>query len=562
MEGMRYSPFALFASVSLILGAFSIALPAQADTATSTVPSAATRRLLLMGDGRWYDPTSGLSEASEAALRILIDPPAETIPPVTSVSALIPEVPPPALRRLLQMGDGRWYDPTSGLSANTESALRLLIDPPPATSGTSASLPDQFPLLQAIRRGQDLLRDALLQPTTTVTSVPDWAPVRLAVWHSASDTIDLIDIEKQGRDIRSNDPRADEINVLFARQLQSQYGLTSNTDLVVAIRYPLYNPIKKGTKTIYEREDVVYSPYSPALDTTDMVKYGHAWLEEGFKQVEAELRASGVKSRFDPTKLIADVISPDVAKAILLIEHTDEISLTRDPSSIYSRMLITVAANGTSSYAYDDSHVGAQGFAQFMPSTYSLVAQDSRLGLPKNVEEGTRNFYSAVKAQVVYLDRLWSVMPNEVKQAISTNPDRAAEYVVAAYNGGEGRIQKAVAVWGDDWSDPDVSVTKKAAQDVTNAKAAVTKATKAVKAAKAGAATTAAKKTLATANTTLANAQARLSRLQAATLRDETIGYVAKFRQALKGIRQVAATLNGGTPNVSIASTGAATKAE
>jgi hypothetical protein len=284
------------------------------------------------------------------------------------------------------------------------------------------------------------------------------------------------------------------------------------------------------------------------LHTEEMVRYGHAWLDQEFQKVADDLRARGVKSRFDPSKSLADVISPDVARAILLIEHTDQTSITNDPRGTYARMLVTVAANATTSYAFSNSHVGAQGFAQFMPSTYKLVAKEEALGLPAAVEDGTRNFETALKAQVSYLDRLWSVMPDQAKAMLSTNPDQASAFVVAAYNGGEGRIQKASDVWGDAWSTPDLKVVKAAETEVANATAAVKKAKKAVTAAKTTKAKTQANATLKKANTTLANAQAKFTRLQAGTLRDETIGYVAKFYEALKGIRQVKAELEGIAP--------------
>ncbi len=502
-----------------------------------------------MADGRWYDPQSGFTAASEQALKDLINPP--PTPPVVAES-VEPQV--PSAPVFFQMADGRWYDPRSGLTADSEQALRDLINPPTTPRTVTASAPlQEFPLVQAIRRAQVLLQEGLVQSDVALATKPDWAPVRLAVWRSASNQIDLIDIEKRGSEVRGTDPRINEVNVLLSRQLQSQYKLASDSDVVVAIRYPLYREVTVAKKIKYQREDVVYSPYSPLLHTEEMVRFGQAWLDQEFQRIADDLRARGVRSRFDPTKSLADMLSPEVARAILLIEHTDETSLERDPTGTYARMLVTVAANATTSYAYSDSHVGAQGFAQFMPSTYTLVAKDQALGLPADVQAGTRQFSTAIKAELAYLDRLWSVMPEQVKSLLSTNPDQAAEFVVAAYNGGEGRIQKAVAVWGDDWSVPDATVVKNAQTAVNNATAEVKKAKKAVTAAKTTKAKTTANANLKKANTTLANAQEKLNRLQAGTLRDETIGYVAKFKNALKGIRLVKASLEG-TPAVSIAS--------
>ncbi len=532
------------------------------------------KTFFMMADGRFYDPSSGVTADTESELeRLVAMSPEERTAALAAAEAakqaaqaaqaaaeaVAAQTPPPA-PSFFTMADGRWYDPRTGLTAATEQALRDLINPPeqpttPATSVSLASPLQEFPLVRAIRRGQSLLNETLTQSEKLLPTKPDWAPVRLAVWRSSSDAIDLIDIEKRGTEIRGTDPRIGEVDVLLSRQLQSQYKLASDSDVVVAIRYPLYREVKVKKKTQFEREDVVYSPYSPMLHTEDMVRFGHAWLDREFQLIADDLRSRGVKSRFDPSKPLADMLSSDVTRAILMIEHTDRTSLDQDPGATYARMLVTVAANATTSYAYSDSHVGAQGFAQFMPSTYKLVAKDETLGLPLSVEAGTRQFETAVKAQLVYLDRLWSVMPDTAKTLFSSNPDRAAEYVVAAYNGGETRIQKASVVWGDDWSTPDTSQVKKAQTAVNNATAEVKKAKKAVTAATTAKAKTTANVNLKKAKTTLANAEDRLARLQAGTLRQETIDYVAKFRQALKGIRQVRATIQGvPVPDVSIAS--------
>lgn len=531
-----------------------LATQTPVTTVADLVETAPAPKFFQMADGRWYDPRTGYTAASEQALRDLINP-----PPTPPVAAEPVQPTPPPAPTFFQMADGRWYEPRSGLTAATEQALRDLINPPTTPRTPTAPL-EEFPLVQAIRRGQAMLREGMVPSSALLAERPDWAPVRLAVWRSATNQIDLIDIEKRGAEVRGTDPRINEVNVLLSRQLQSQYKLASDTDVVVAIRYPLYHEVPSGKKVKYEREDVVYSPYSPMLHTDEMVRFGQAWLDQEFQKVVDDLRARGIRSKFDPSKPLADLLSTEVARAILIIEHAGELSLERDPASVYAQMLVTVAANATTSYVYSDSHVGAQGFAQFMPSTYKLVAKDTSLGLPQDVETGTRNFETAIKAQLVYLDRLWGVMPEVAKTLLTTDPDRAAEYVVAAYNGGEGRIQKAAAVWGDVWATPDQSKVKAAQTAVNNATVEVKKAKKAVTAAKTTKAKTDANAALKKANTKLANATAELNRLQAATLREETIGYVAKFKNALKGIRLVKASLNGqSAPAVNIASVSSST---
>lgn len=520
---MRFTSFALFATV-LCLGSISVPAFVHADEISTDATASTTHHFFQMADSRWYDPASGLTAATQQGLMDLLFPPVQQ-PQLLGVTT------------------------TPLLNSDPETA--------PAT--TTPPL-QEFPLLQAIRRGQDLLNEQLAHASGTynvklLSAIPDWASVQVAVWHSASDTLDIISFEKRGTEIRGNDPRIDEVNVLLSRQLQSQYELANDQDIVVAIRYPLYRPVTVKKTKKYQREDVVYSPYSPMLRTPEMIRYGSAWLDQEFQKIADDLRARGVKSKFDPTKSLADMLSSETARGILLIEHTDKTSLSKDAGSVYSQMLVTVAANGTSSYAYDDSYVGAQGFAQFMPTTYNLVAKDASLGLPSSVEEGTRQFATAVKAELVYLDRLWSVMPDAAKTLLSADPDKAAEFVVAAYNGGEGRVQKASQVWGDDWSTPDTSQVKKAQTTLANATAALKKAKKTLAAAKTAATKKTAQAAVTKAQSALNTAQSKYNSLQAGTLRDETIDYVAKFRLALQGIRQVSAVLTGQQPVLSVAST-------
>ncbi len=535
---MRFTSFVLFAT-ALGLGLVSLPSLAYADTLSAGTTLATPPHLFQMADGRWYDPASGLSAPTEQGVMDLLFPPlqqpqllgATTTPPVSFDSATTTTA-----------SSGAVLD--SGVSA-------------PAT--TTAPL-QEFPLLQAIRRGQEVLNEALVHASGTynlklLSEIPDWAPVQVAVWHSASDSMDIISFEKRGTEIRGDDPHIDEVNVLLSRQLQSQYQLANDQDIVVAIRYPLYHQVMVKKHKKYQREDVIYSPYSPMLGTREMVRYGNAWLDREFQKIADDLRSRGVKSKFDPSKSLADMLSSETARAILLIEHSDKTSLSQDAVSVYSKMLVTVAANGTSSYAYDDSYVGAQGFAQFMPATYSLVAKDSSLGLPTDVQEGTRQFETAVKAQLVYLDRLWSVMPDTAKALLSANPDKAAEFVVAAYNGGEGRVRKASELWGDDWSTPDTTQLKKAQTAVTNATAALKKAKKTLMAAKTNSAKKTAKAAVTKAQSALNTAQSKYDTLNAGTLRNETIDYVAKFRLALQGIRQVSTSLTGQQPSLSVAST-------
>lgn len=74
-------------------------------------------------------------------------------------------------------------------------------------------------------------------------------------------------------------------------------------------------------------------------------------------------------------------------------------------------------------------------------------------------------------------------------------------------------------------------------------------------AAKTNSAKKTAKAAVTKAQSALNTAQSKYDTLNAGTLRNETIDYVAKFRLALQGIRQVSTSLTGQQPSLSVAST-------
>jgi hypothetical protein len=154
-----------------------------------------------------------------------------------------------------------------------------------------------------------------------------------------------------------------------------------------------------------------------------------------------------------------------------------------------------------------------------------------------------RDLDNSMKAQVVYLDRILSVMPDAVQEAYLTQPYEAGAYVVASYNAGEVRIKRAVQAWGDDWdtthSGQVTTLQKKQktlTTQVTNLKAKLK--TKAVKASVAK--TTAAKKELATAQANLNVVNSQIDALQKSSLRPETFYYLQKYRTILPYIAETA----------------------
>lgn len=479
---------------------------------------------------------------------------------------------------ILQMGDGRFYDPASGRSASTRE--ELLGEPIPSSASALGSMPSGTPiflpvgttstatlpdgmngtttatttpaalpdsrLIQAVARGKALLIGQKISMATKATTDQDWRVVHLAVWTPETDGLVMIRIKKKGPSAVVLDPGDFTVKVRTASSLNSTYDIASKSNpsykpVVVAIRYPLYHPVTTGKKTTYTIEEVIYTPYARDLHTTEAIARGKVYLDRQVDDIYQELQQKKVPSATYPQKLVTDVVRPEVAKAILLIEHTDQTSLKNDPQNTLESFYVELGLNERLTYAYEESPVGASGAPQFMPATYKLLTRQTELELDPDFTRGMRDLDNSMKAQVVYLDRILSVMPDAVQEAYLSQPYEAGAYVVASYNAGEVRVKRAVQAWGDDWDTTHSGQTttlqkkqKTLTTQVTNLKAKLK--TKAVKA--SAAKTTAAKKELATAQANLNVVNSQIDALQKNSLRPETFYYLQKYRTILPYIAE------------------------
>ena len=389
------------------------------------------------------------------------------------------EILPPGV---FHMADGNYYHIATGHTASTLSALELAdgISPPdvaptssppvlptpfptapssPSTSTASSTTSTlvalaNFPLKQAIYQGRALLQAAIDSDLSYIgkvyTADPDAQHITLAIWDPKTNAVHTYDAMKSGVKLTPDAGQTDKVRVTYSNGLNSDFRVTSaDGDVVVAIRYSIYTATAASTKKKpkYSRQDVVYTPYSPELQTPQMVAYGQAWLNEQISEVYASLRATGVPSRSLPSRTLADVISPELTQIIMTIEHTDQVATTQAAQNEVDHFYVTLAANEDSSYDFSRSSAGALGLVQFIPSTYKFVASLPHLGLTSNFETGMRKPTNAIKAEVAYLDYLLAQLPKGTASLMDSAPDLAQEYIAAAYNGGAARVKKAMAAW-------------------------------------------------------------------------------------------------------------------
>lgn len=377
--------------------------------------------------------------------------------PVETQAAPVPASEPPFT--VFQMADGRFFHPASGLMASSEAELRALVLGPGAGVQTpepeeALPVPVVDPLVAAIRRAQAELQaritaDAADVGSKVVKERPDWLPITLAVWQRSTDQLRYVQARMRGTELRLAEETADDLDlrVLFANGLNSNISVKDNPDqAVIALRYPILKSLN-AKKTLFALEDVVYVPYSASVHTPALVDEGERYLDELVRVVFDRLRAEQVRSRAYPDRLLVDVVDPSLVKAIAAIEHLDESSLQKDSEKALERFFVTLGGNRGAAYNYSRSTADALGLVQFIPSTYNRLAERPEWGLEKNFERGMTNHENALRAQAIYLDTLLTEFPEAIRAQYLADPDTTSEYIVAAYNGGSGRVRRAIGTW-------------------------------------------------------------------------------------------------------------------
>ena len=375
---------------------------------------------------------------------------------------------------VFQMHDGSYFQPSSGfvtpdldamlahLSSSTtlgttSSSTVLLTNE--ATSTTSlvtdvtSTTPYVFPLKAAILRAQEMLKSQISPSAKPQIVKKDDGTrnIMLAIWNPVTDVIRYVTAIKEGAKLTNLSPGAGSIRVTYSNGINSSFVVPD--EIVVGIKYPIYTEKSLGKKKVeYEIEDQVYTPYSNALHTPQMVAEGKRWFDQQVEQVYTDLRSAKVMSRAFPLKQMADVIDPSFLKSIAIIEHVDESVVNHDMNPSIETFFVQLASNESDTFDYSRSSAGALGLVQFIPSTYkSIAAKWPNLHLNPDFEIGMRDPENAMRAQAAYLDYLLACLPDTATQTYATNRDRANEYIAAAYNAGPSLVAKAMKVWDDNF---------------------------------------------------------------------------------------------------------------
>lgn len=295
--------------------------------------------------------------------------------------------------------------------------------------------------------------------TGEITEHRYWAAQNEIQSYSKMRVLNLVPVAQNG---------ALDIRVKWWNSFNSYFEVAGQPDmLIVANKYPLLsqsvpNPKQRSGK---EYTDIIYVPYSEALQTPELVQSGKDYIAKLVDSAFASLRVNNVQSRSTLGQLVSDVVNKDFIKNIILVEHIDPIGfgLSDDGGkNLTERVLVLIGANRENAYAYTGSPAGANGIAQFISPTYKTM----RLTYPKaklitDFMLGTATHENAIKAMALFFDAYKAEIQNKVtrKDVLAQIGGVSEEMMSAAYNGGPNRVVRAVNTYGFNWLNPPLSAT-------------------------------------------------------------------------------------------------------
>ncbi|HUJ67959.1 MAG TPA: transglycosylase SLT domain-containing protein [Syntrophorhabdales bacterium] len=203
-------------------------------------------------------------------------------------------------------------------------------------------------------------------------------------------------------------------------------------------------------------EEVVYTPYSPTIDTRLVREDGLNYLRARIESARADLEEKNV-----PLKglecISGDVAPTEISLVLSIIEHIDPLRFKNCPPGgetvLVHEVLTIIGANMSDAYAYSRSPAGARGLFQFIPGTYEKILRKYReAGLDRNFVSGCSNPTNAAKASLLLFDSDLNDLPEDYLRAMGSNVQAVGQYIAAAYNCGSRRVERSLRACDDGWT--------------------------------------------------------------------------------------------------------------
>jgi hypothetical protein len=201
--------------------------------------------------------------------------------------------------------------------------------------------------------------------------------------------------------------------------------------------------------------EVVYTPYSPQIDTPQVRRAGLNYLMTQIELAHRDLERR--QARLYGFERLSTDMPTDVSLALSIIEHIDPVRFRNCPkgkeTDLIHEVLTILGANTVNAYAYSRSPAGAMGLFQIIPATYERLRNKyPRAGLIKDFQDGCTDHVNAAKASLLLFDSDLSDVPNEHLPLVTKDLRTIGTYLAAAYNCGSKRVEKSVKQCGNEWT--------------------------------------------------------------------------------------------------------------
>ena len=202
-------------------------------------------------------------------------------------------------------------------------------------------------------------------------------------------------------------------------------------------------------------KEVVYTPYSPQIDTPQVREAGLKYLTTQIELARKDLERR--QARLYGFERLQTDVPTDVSLALSIIEHIDPVRFMNCPrgreSDLVHEVLTVIGANTCNAYAYSRSSAGAMGLFQIIPPTYKrLRNRYPQAGLIKDFLAGCTDHVNAAKASLLLFDSDLSDVPHRHLSLLTKDLKTTGMYLAAAYNCGSKRVAKSVKQCGSEWT--------------------------------------------------------------------------------------------------------------
>jgi len=239
------------------------------------------------------------------------------------------------------------------------------------------------------------------------------------------------------------------------------FHVTRTRDNGVASRFEVTYPedmailaLRTTVRSENGLKEVVYTPYSPEIDTEKVRKAGLDYLMGRIELARDDLAAKKVRlAEFSET---GDAMPIEVSLVLSIIEHIDPGRFEHyegNEAALVHEVLATIGANTTTAYSYSKSSAGARGLFQLVHDTYRRLREKYRsAGLDKDFVSGCNDHANAAKASLLLFNSDLASLPRKWLTDAGKDGRSIGMYLAAAYNCGAKRVEKSARECKGQWT--------------------------------------------------------------------------------------------------------------